>query len=237
MPEIVAKRNQYFINKFGGTNPLASSDVRAKKSRTCLDRYGGNSPMCSKEVMKKRDDTCQRVYGVDNVRQSVQVEQKIQKTCLRKYGTRFVFQSEIVKGKIVASWRERYGVDNPSQDAEIYEKSLRTRLQAKPYTTPSGEVRYLQGYEFRVLLELLKSGFAEKEVLSGKGNVPKIWYTNPITGRQSCYYPDFYLPRLNWLIEVKSNWTLFGCDDWWLVNKAKRQACLDAGYQFNFVIR
>ena len=49
------------------------------------------------------------------------------------------------------------------------------------------------------------------------------------------YYPDFYIPSENLIVEVKSTWT-FAHPDKYDKNIAKRDACLAAGYNFEFYI-
>ncbi len=231
------KREQTFLARFGTTNPLKNASVRAQANKTCQQRYGGNSPMCSEKVVRKRKATCLEKYGVENAVQAVSVQQKSRDSCLEKYGVPFAFQADDVKQKIEMTNLRRYGVSNPAMDPVIYAKGMRTRFQSKPYTFPSGRIVYLQGYEHQVLTELLNSGIHEKDIRCSAGEVPSFKYFDPIAQRVRRYFPDFFLPRLNWIIEVKSRWTFSGEPGWLQINMAKREACIRAGYKFNFLIR
>jgi hypothetical protein len=162
---------------------------------------------------------------------------KKEATCRSRYGVAHPVLMSDFQAKSIKTNLERRGVENCSQDPEVFEKNLRSCYKSKTFTLPSGRVISLRGYEPTVLTELLKSGLRECDFEFDAKKQSRIWYSDPITQKTKRYYPDFYIPRLNWLIEVKSNWTLFGCADWWLVNKAKRKACIEAGYKFNFILR
>jgi hypothetical protein len=47
------------------------------------------------------------------------------------------------------------------------------------------------------------------------------------------YFPDIYIKSTNTIIEVKSQWTF---DNWKEKNLAKEQACLQQGFNFEFII-
>ena len=53
-------------------------------------------------------------------------------------------------------------------------------------------------------------------------------------GKKHRYYPDFYIPEENLIIEVKSQWTLDLHKD---KNQAKFQAVKEAGFNFRLEVR
>ena len=61
--------------------------------------------------------------------------------------------------------------------------------------------------------------------------VGKIQYIFKNTKRT--YYHDFYIKSTNTIIEVKSQWTF---DKWKEKNLAKQKACLEQGFNFEFII-
>jgi hypothetical protein len=76
----------------------------------------------------------------------------------------------------------------------------------KPYDF-FGEIVSLQGYEPLVLKHLIDVIKLDKEdICIGKNKVPIIEYIT--NDKKRLYFPDFYLPKYNLLIEVKSNYTL-----------------------------
>lgn len=104
----------------------------------------------------------------------------------------------------------------------------------KDYSLPSGRVVKVQGYEPQALDFLLES-FSESDIIIGVANINKeigkITYLQ--NEKEHRYYPDFYIKSINTIIEVKSQWTY---DNWRTKNELKRQACLDKGFNFEFMI-
>lgn len=229
---IIEKRTQTFLKKFGVSNPGKSQKIRDKINATCKKFYGGNSPMCSPGIVKKRKVTCLKKYGVENVTQSTIVQNKSKASCLEKFGVPFSFQAESTKKSIRKTCLERYGVENPAQDPTIHEKTMRSGMIRKRLILPSGKDVYLQGYEPQALKGLLSGGFLEGDFEFDRKKHPAIWYF--YLGKRRRYFPDFYIPRMKQFFEVKSNYTFTSEKS---QNLAKRQACIDAGYHFNFLIR
>ena len=130
---------------------------------------------------------------------------------------------------------ERYGVRHNMQVREFLEKAMRSAFRYKTYTFPSGNEILIQGYENFCLDDLLKNGLKEEEISTQfvgdtkVRNIPTISYDFEGTSRK--YFPDFLIPHLNLIIEVKSERTLNLHLD---KNYAKRLACLEQGYKFEF---
>ena len=85
-----------------------------------------------------------------------------------------------------------------------YEKTAKKSFRFKDYIFPSGKVIRIQGYENYILDELLKT-YSEQQILTSRKDMPKIEYYYEQKRR---YYPDIFIPHLNKIIEVKSNWSL-----------------------------
>lgn len=66
-----------------------------------------------------------------------------------------------------------------------------------------GEEVKLQGYEPKALTMLLQE-YPDSKILVGS-SVPRIKYKDG--EKRRTYYPDFFLPELNLIVEVKSEWT------------------------------
>lgn len=130
---------------------------------------------------------------------------------------------------------ERYGVANPSQVPEFHEKQVKNAFKSKTYIFPSGRTERVQGYEPKAL-DILQRTYHENEIYVGQTKPPPTinYYTDD--GEYHIYYPDIYIPKDNLIIEVKSDWSYDGRDDWFEINLLKEQACIDAGYNFQFMI-
>ncbi|MEN6623691.1 MAG: hypothetical protein ABFD50_19355 [Smithella sp.] len=221
--------------------------VKEKKKQACITRYGVENISQAAEVLAKKKATWMENYGVDNPSKAKvnqdkikdawpETERKRKVTMLQKFGVDSYCKTEEFQIRRKATWMERYGVDNPTKNIDVAHSVMlsnaKSEYKTKSMTLPSGkEIRY-QGFENIAINDLLKSGVAEDEIITGPGNVPHIEYE--FEGKTLRYYPDIYIPTLNLLIEVKSKYTW---NKYRLKNLAKRQACIDAGFKFNVFVR
>jgi hypothetical protein len=120
-------------------------------------------------------------------------------------------------------------------DLDYAERVLSSGLRYKEYKMPSGKIVKLQGYENKVLSELLES-YQEDDIVIGVKNINKeigtITYT--LNNKICKYFPDFFIKSLNTVIEVKSQWTY---DKQKEKNELKKNACLIKGLNFKFIIK
>ena len=119
----------------------------------------------------------------------------------------------------------------------VKRRNLARAAKVKIETIGGVEVRY-QGYEGHALKWLLNhrkiKSIRDIELEMG-GNVPVIKYK--LGRRTHNYYPDFYVPMMNRLVEVKSTYTwgaLTGKH--WRKNQAKARECIDQGYQYTLML-
>jgi hypothetical protein len=180
-------------------------DIKENKKRTFIKKYGVENPSKSNEVKEQKKQTCLKNFGVENPTQSEVIRNKSKQTSINKYGTEHPHQSQIVKNKTEETCLKRYGVKNPSQDAKILEKTFKNAFRLKSYIFPSGNSINYQGYENYALDELLLT-INEDDLISGCENVPKIWFYD-IVGKKHIHFVDFFIPKLNKCIEVKSTFT------------------------------
>lgn len=194
------------------SRPCANKFVRnssaEKIKNTCLERYGSASFISSK-------------VGVEHIR----------KCSIEKYGVENPSQADEVKNKKKLRSLERFGVDNPSKSTEVKEKIVQNRrpYRAYSYTLPSGLSVKLQGYE-GIFLDSLLQHIDEKDILFEK-NIPSFSYV--LDGVERRYYPDFYIPSLNLVIEVKSTWTYAAQKE---KNEAKKKAVVSNGLEYCLVV-
>lgn len=136
---------------------------------------------------------------------------------------------EIKKSRVNAV-RKKYGVDNVMHVSELAERAMHNSSKWKPYALPSGKVLKVQGYEPKALDELLQI-YEENEILSSRKDMPKIMYM--LDGKIKRYYPDFYIPKDNLIIEVKCKYTLINEKQ---KNRAKFEATLALGFKFKLLV-
>ena len=229
------------------SSPNSCPAVKETKKKKTLEKYGVENISQSKIIQEKKKETWIKNYGVDNPSKAEINKQKIRdawpeskkkrdQTWLENYGVDSYAKTKEFKEKRKKTWLKRYGVDNPTKNAEIAHKVVvsnsKSEYRTKTLILPSGkEIRY-QGYEDKVILDLLKSGLSENDIITGPGNVPHITYS--FKGKTYRYYPDIYIPKYNQLIEVKS---LYTWNKYKQKNLAKRAASKAAGYNYTIAIR
>jgi hypothetical protein len=134
-----------------------------------------------------------------------------------------------VQDKWKATCFEKYG-GHPNQNKEVQIKSEATSFAYKDYMMPSGNVVKYQGYE-NVALDELVQLYEEENISIGRSTVPSIEYH--IDGKKHVYFPDFFIPSENKIIEVKSQWTI-------QLRRGnieeKAQATVKAGYKYEIWI-
>jgi hypothetical protein len=229
--QFLKKRRATSIELFGVESYSQTDEFKSRHRKTCLERYGVKNPFLIPEVQKFILERVKFAWSTGTA------NNKRKATNYRLYGTETpCSNSEIQKQRQKFS-RENWGTNFPMQNPEVAGRSFRNSFLRKEFRMPSGDIRIVQGYEPYALAELLKRGLAEEDIITGASNVPKIWYE--FKGTLSRYFVDIFIRSLNLCIEVKSTWTL----DQHGKNKKmreifelKRQAVLDAGYNFELIL-
>jgi len=248
--EVIQARKDGVRRKYGVENISQAQVVKDKKIATCLKNHGVEYPQQSKEIRAKSVQVNLERYGFENVHQVPLIIQRAKNTCLERYGVDNASKAETVRQQIsdlkramspeevqkassrrVETCIARYGVPNVSQNEDIHYSKLKTSF-SKQYIFPSGKVVTVQGYEPKVLDDLIKAGIKEDDIRVGRGEVPTISYS--YEGKVCRYFPDIYIVSHNWIVEVKSLYTFQRERE---KNMAKRVATKTSGYSFSFAIR
>lgn len=177
----------------------------------------------------KTRETWMKIYGVDHPNKCKEVIEKSKQTYFKRTGFENSSHNPDVIEKRKQTYFKRTGFYYPMQNPESFEKNKKSAYSSKPYSMPSGDIRFVQGYEHFALNFLIES-YDESNILTHKG-VPTIVYD--FEDGNHTYYPDIFIPSENLIIEVKSTWTYTADLD---KNLAKQQACSDQEYDFMFMI-
>jgi hypothetical protein len=157
--------------------------------------------------LKKKEERKQtsnlEKYGVINTGSLESVKAKINKTFQDKFGGH-PKQTKEVQDKWKATCLTKYG-GHPNQNKEVQLKSEATSFAFKDYMMPSGNIVKYQGYENLALDELVQL-YEEEDISVGRSSIPLIEYY--IGEKKHVYFPDFFIPSENKIIEVKSEWTI-----------------------------
>lgn len=110
-----------------------------------------------------------------------------------------------------------------------WDKLRKGMFSKKEYCLPSGKKIYLMGYEPQFLDYCFeKNIFNEEDFNFDDLTIIKYKKNNKIHN----YYPDFYIPNYNLIIEIKSSYTVKLDKNIQL----KEQAVKDAGYNYLFIL-
>lgn len=101
----------------------------------------------------------------------------------------------------------------------------------KPYTLPSGRIIKLQGWEGLFLDFVFKNQIFKEEEIDY--NPKRILYN--YNNNEHYYYPDFFIPKLNLIIEIKSTWTLKHLQTV-EQNKQKEIACKQQNFNYTLLL-
>lgn len=233
--QVLEKKEKTKLNlkdKYGVDNVFKLSTIKEKIKQTNIDRYGVEYIMQSTKIKSKMQVRCLEKYGVEHVNMLDSKKDKIKQTMISKYGVENPQQVKTVKEKTMDTCLRRYGVENPQQNPTIHMKNVKSSYNKKDYIWKTGEESRLQGYEPFVLKELEEQGYSYNDILTSTSDMPEIWYD--FEGKKHRYYPDFYIPSENLIIEVKSCYTL---ELHWERNQAKFQAVKQLGFNFRLEIR
>jgi molecular chaperone IbpA len=158
------------------------------------------------------------------------VKNKKRKTFEKNWGISISNPFHLQDKFITPSIIKKYGVDNVMHVPSIAEKASSNSYKNWKKIRINNTDFKLQGYE-HLGLKMLLDIFSEKEILFRKIDMPELWYE--WKGSKHRYYPDFFIPSQNLIVEVKSEYTYFKDED---RNMLKRRCSEEAGYGFQFLV-
>lgn len=205
--KITEKKKNTLLRRYGVDNSRKINGIGERIKNTNVKKYGVEVAANSEKWRSRIEDENIIKYGVKNFIESDEFKKKAKSTLTKKYGTDqyLKFGSPSFKKLML----EKYGVTNCMHIPEFAERCSasvnKKSYQYKSLRLPSGKIIKYQGYENRTLNRLFDMGYAEDEIKMNKKNVPEIWYE--YEGVKRRYYPDFFIPHKNLVIETKSKYT------------------------------
>jgi len=186
-----------------------------KIKSTMIDRYGYYNN--NRDKSKK---TCIDKYGEDNVSKVDSVKLTKSKTNIDNWGVSNVFQSNEIKMKSKKTMLSKFGVEHANQDFNTFNKAQISGYKIKKY----GGIYYRGKNE----LDFIK--YCELRGIKVE-NGPSVKFK--IDNKLKVYHSDFYIRDINLICEIKSKYTY---DYNKSINDLKRDACIEQGYKFIFII-
>lgn len=231
------------IEKYGVEYTMQNIDIRNKAIATNIEKYGFGCSLQNDEIKCKKVETVIKNYGVDNILKSSKIREIIKNTNIEKYGVEYPSQSDEIKDKIIKTNREKYGVDHSFQADEVKNKIKNTNVEKHGVEYPSQNTEIFNkiqknGYMYGIYENIHYQGTYELDFVKFCKinniyieNVKfKIEYFDNTT---HFYHPDFFIKKLNLVIEIKSTYTY---EMELEKNILKQEATIKSGYNFLFII-
>ncbi len=220
----IQKHQKTMIEKYGVSTPLQVNEFNTKFKNTLARKDWSTS-------IDARQKTLLSKTGYEHQLFDPNIKEKIKQTNLRKYGVENPSQVPIIMDKKITTHLKNYGVLFPAQHLETFEKQQKQLYRRKELFLPSGQMVKLQGYEPHTLFNELLQKYNEEEIIFSLKDMPEIWYFQD--NKKHRYFPDFYIPDENKIIEVKSVYTMKVHLEKNLLKKAR---CIEMGFNFEFRI-
>jgi hypothetical protein len=231
--EIKQRIKDSFTEKYGEgiTNSMDLKEFRDKIKETNIERYGTDKPQSLEQFQKKTRESNLEKFGTEIPQLLKELKNKTIETNIEKYGVAHSSKLKITQDKKVGTNLEKYGVTNVMHASNIFDKNR--YFQKRDYIFESGRIEKIQGYEGKGI-DLLLNTYHEDDIIINPSQLIKVFYLED--NRNHRYFPDIFVPKDNLVVEIKSEYTYKGFIGWYNTNLLKRQACLDAGYNFKFMI-
>jgi hypothetical protein len=232
------------LSKYSHLKVLCACDICGEEKEVKYNNYyryieRGGIYTCKICNLEKRKNTCIEIYGVDNVSKNEEIKKKVKKS-MKENGTDNGFRSQSYKDTLM----KNYGVTNPSYSAEVQLKKEETCLSnyGVRYPAQSEEIYKKQhsgyilkhhesGLYYRGTYEKDFIDYCLQENIEIENFIGTIKYF--FDGKIRKYFPDFLIKNSNTVAEIKSLYT-YECEK--DQNEAKKEATINNGFNFKFVI-
>jgi hypothetical protein len=231
------KTKQTCKEKYGVEYVSQSEEIQQIVKHTCLKKYGNknfNNSQKRKQTIKdkygdenyvnieKAKQTCLEKYGKEYFFQTKDFRKKVKQTYLNNLGVDNPFKSKEIKTKIKNTFLKNYGVENPLQNKKIFEKQQKSAFKLKQYKDTN--IHYRGSYE----LDFLENFYCIFPDITNSKSIKYI-----LNQKDHYYFPDFYIPSLNLMIEIKNSYLAKSCKEQIAV---KAKAAIDNGFNYMMII-
>lgn len=176
-----------------------SEDTRSLYRKTSNKNYGVSSPLSSDIVRSKIYDSMINTYGSKTAVQNPEGMNKRKATNLERYGAEENFSLPEVQLRIDETNFLKYGVKRPCQQKDVKLKMLASR-KIRTLTYKNTDLYYQSKLEY-LFLELAETYNFINEIKNG------LTFNYNFDNDNKIYVTDFFIPKFNMIIEIKSKWT------------------------------
>jgi len=214
-------KNLHYINlklsnfkKYGVENVFQSEKIKEKCKLIKTDRYDdkfyNNRKKCRQTYITR--------YHVEHISQLTEIKEQKKQTCFKNHGVSAGF-ADIEKRQLTCF--NHFGVVNPSQDPDIHKRQQLGGFRVKQFK--DNLIYYRGKYE----LDFLEKYYDQYEII----NASFIKYK--LNNKNKVYFPDFYIPSLNLIVEIKNSWLAEKDKE---ILQAKEKATIASGFQYIIII-
>ena len=251
----VEKQENYFLEKYGVKIIFQNENIKNlskqtklkkygdenynninKNIKTNLEKYGCENVSSSQIIKNKKKETNLKNWGVENVFQNEDIKEKSKQTCLEKYGVKSYTQTDeyknyikslnidynVIQEKMKITCLKKYNCEYSAQNIDIFNKTQMIQLKMKYYK----DIRYQGTYELDFLIFCDNNNILNELT---KIKSLKYFYEN----KNKIYHPDFFIQKLNLIIEIKSDYYY---NLYLEKNLCKQNSCIKQNYDFMFII-
>ena len=242
---ICKKLNIFYTVGYGYTKTCGSSicyhKLSAISSNSKWIKLYGMHPKQTLEVKQRCIDSNLKNYGVKYMWERNDIVKKIRKNNLINHGGIFSSASKECIDKSKKTRKEKYGDENytnqekfeqtclenygvkrPLQNQDIFQKQQRTAYYSKKFRNTN--INYRGSYE----LDFLEKYYDKYTDII---NAPSIEYI--IENKEHIYFPDFYIPSLNLIVECKNSYLAKKDKD---KIKIKENATISNGHNYIIIV-
>jgi hypothetical protein len=140
--EILEKRKESMVERYGVEHSLQSEDIKNKTMKNNSNKYGHENPFQVQKFKEKANDSMIEKYGVKHSFEREEVREKSRNTCLERYGTEYVSQNKEEQMKNLLKSSET--LRSRGKDGSLGEQEVRKFITDMNFVT---EKKYIPIYE------------------------------------------------------------------------------------------
>jgi hypothetical protein len=193
---ILVKNKEDIIETYNKTKTLESIRSKYGGSVRIIKKFLRDNGLTIRRKVKKYNFTSEELTDIVNLYNTGIPSTDISK----KYNCDSLTIRDLLKKHNVIV---KSSFDYPYK-TEWMVKKEKSAFTHKPYTLPSGRIRKLQGYEPQFLDYVFRNNiYKEEDFDFSTRRIPYIF-----ENKEHYYFPDFYIPKDNLIIEIKSDYIL-----------------------------
>ena len=220
--EIKQRAYDKMTKLYGAKTTFESLILTQKSKNTLKEKTGYDHNFNDPISINKRKTNWIKKYGCDNPLGNKKIREKRKKTMKKRYGSEHALKNLDCQKKFRNTCISKYGVEYPQQNKEIFNKQQKSGFNSKNFNNTN--ICYRGSYE----LDFLEKYYDNyNDIINAKSI--KYKYLD----KCKIYYPDFYIPRINLIIECKNSYLAKRDKE---IIELKKKATIANGFNYILII-